>query len=107
MDNRERQIRERAFSMWEAEGGIHGRHEDHWYEAEREVDESEPIFSAAGSAEDTAGLNPEAPQAETEEQDVPPARTGKTKTGTSPVEAAGDDNPIHHDGRLPTDPLTK
>ena len=33
------QIRERAYELWEREGRPHGRHMDHWTQAEREVED--------------------------------------------------------------------
>ena len=36
--DREQKIRERAYSLWQADGGIDGRHDDHWRQAEQEVD---------------------------------------------------------------------
>ena len=41
MDSREQRIRERAHSLWEADGGIHGRHIHHWLQAEREIDKGD------------------------------------------------------------------
>ncbi len=36
-DDRERTVRERAFSIWEEEGRPEGRHDDHWRRAQREL----------------------------------------------------------------------
>lgn len=36
--DREQKIREKAYSFWQAEGGIDGRHDDHWRQAEQDVD---------------------------------------------------------------------
>ncbi|KRB49321.1 hypothetical protein ASE04_18725 [Rhizobium sp. Root708] len=30
-------IRSRAYHIWEADGGPHGRHDDHWLQAEKEI----------------------------------------------------------------------
>jgi hypothetical protein len=38
MIDRERLIKERAYSLWESEGKPDRRHEDHWAQAEREMD---------------------------------------------------------------------
>jgi hypothetical protein len=43
----------------------------------------------------------------TEEQDLPPARTGKSENKKDPVEGAGSDNPTHHTGEQPLSPLSK
>jgi hypothetical protein len=37
VDHENRQIRERAYELWEHEGRPHGRHLDHWIQAEREL----------------------------------------------------------------------
>jgi uncharacterized protein YjbJ (UPF0337 family) len=39
--DRESEVRERAYRIWQGEGSPHGRDHDHWYRAEREVDEEE------------------------------------------------------------------
>ena len=46
---RDRQIEERAYALWEAEGYPHGRHEEHWHRAAREI-----------AAEETARTAPKA-----------------------------------------------
>ena len=33
----EQQIRERAYQIWEREGCVHGRHEEHWHSAKLEL----------------------------------------------------------------------
>src|SRR4029077_20748279 len=35
--DREERIRQRAYALWQSEGHRHGRHEDHWHRAEREI----------------------------------------------------------------------
>lgn len=37
MDNKHEQLRERAYSIWQAEGEPHGRDREHWEMAEREL----------------------------------------------------------------------
>jgi len=34
-------IEERAYALWEAEGQLHGRHEEHWHRAARELEAEE------------------------------------------------------------------
>jgi hypothetical protein len=38
-NDREEQLRQRAYEIWEAEGRPEGRHKDHWHQAERELAE--------------------------------------------------------------------
>src|SRR4051794_24993828 len=68
-DNRDERIRMRAYYLWERQGG--GRAEDHWGEAEREVERE---------------LAQQAAQA-TGSQDHAKPRTGKR--GSAPDRAAG------------------
>ena len=35
--DREERIKQRAYELWQSEGHGHGRHEDHWHRAEREI----------------------------------------------------------------------
>ena len=37
MDNRDENIRKRAYEMWEQEGRPDGQHESHWQRAEQEL----------------------------------------------------------------------
>ncbi len=37
MDNRQEQLRARAYDIWQAEGEPHGRDREHWEMAEREL----------------------------------------------------------------------
>jgi hypothetical protein len=38
-DDREQRIRNRAYALWERAGGTHGKHDDHWAQATREIDD--------------------------------------------------------------------
>ena len=35
--DREERIKQRAYAIWQSEGHGHGRHDDHWHRAEREI----------------------------------------------------------------------
>ena len=35
--DRDERIKQRAYELWQSEGHDHGRHEDHWHRAEREI----------------------------------------------------------------------
>lgn len=39
MNDREEQLRQRAYGIWQSEGEPHGRDRDHWEQAERELTE--------------------------------------------------------------------
>jgi len=42
-----RRIEKRAYALWEAEGQPHGRHEEHWRRAAREIETEETAGIAA------------------------------------------------------------
>ena len=46
--DREERIKERAYTIWLAEGRVHGRHQDHWHRAEREIAAEETGSKPAG-----------------------------------------------------------
>ncbi|MER2536389.1 MAG: DUF2934 domain-containing protein [Rhizobiaceae bacterium] len=51
--DREERIRQRAHQLWEADGRPEGRHDHHWSQAEREINDAEPAHGtpvAPGSA---------------------------------------------------------
>jgi hypothetical protein len=43
----------------------------------------------------------QANKAGSEDSNVPPARSGQSEKREKPTEAAGEDNPVHHTGRVP------
>ena len=45
--DREERIKQRAYALWQSEGHRHGRHEDHWHRAEREIAAEEAGSSKA------------------------------------------------------------
>lgn len=67
MSDKEQRIRVRAFEIWEGEGRHDGRAEDHWRQAEREIEH------ALRSAEAQAAEAPEQP---------PKATGNRAKTST-------------------------
>jgi hypothetical protein len=52
--DRHERISERAYHIWVAEGRGHGRHDEHWQRAEREIAEEE-LRVAAALADRAAG----------------------------------------------------
>ncbi|MDR6146632.1 hypothetical protein QE363_002425 [Sphingomonas sp. SORGH_AS870] len=46
VDNRDEQLRERAYGIWQAEGEPHGRDREHWEMAERELAGADPAPAA-------------------------------------------------------------
>ncbi|MGN8000164.1 DUF2934 domain-containing protein [Sphingomonas sp. 22176] len=51
-DDREHKVRERAHAIWQREGEPHGRHDEHWHQANREIDEEH------GSAQNAVAQTP-------------------------------------------------
>ncbi|TPK93050.1 DUF2934 domain-containing protein [Mesorhizobium sp. B2-4-12] len=49
-DDRNDRIRERAYQIWQREGGVHGDHERHWHQAEMEIDREAARPLTAGDA---------------------------------------------------------
>ena len=41
-----KRIEQRAYLFWEAEGQPHGRHEEHWHRAARQVETEEEVHIA-------------------------------------------------------------
>ena len=71
MTDREEKIRERAYGIWEEEGYPHGRAEDHWHRAAREV----------GSAEASRPRRNRCPRAR------PPAAKAGSRSAARPLPA--------------------
>jgi hypothetical protein len=99
MIDREQLIKERAYAHWLADGSPDGRHEEHWRLAEQEID-----------SENTGSTDaPNPPEMDSDEngQNVPPARSGRSRGNQKLVESAGSDNPVHHTGQQPLNPQIK
>src|SRR5262245_24449559 len=47
MEFDEAAIRERAYALWQQDGGVHGRADDYWYQAEREIHAASPSSPTA------------------------------------------------------------
>jgi hypothetical protein len=43
---KQKRIEERAYLFWEAEGQLHGRHEEHWHRAARQIETEEEAHIA-------------------------------------------------------------
>ncbi|TPM34197.1 DUF2934 domain-containing protein [Mesorhizobium sp. B2-3-4] len=49
-DNRDDRIRDRAYDIWQREGGHHGDHDRHWRQAEMEIDRESALPLTADDA---------------------------------------------------------
>jgi hypothetical protein len=43
---KQKRIEQRAYLFWEAEGQPHGRHEEHWHRAARQIETEEDVHLA-------------------------------------------------------------
>ncbi|WP_129793836.1 DUF2934 domain-containing protein [Sphingosinicella sp. CPCC 101087] len=49
-DDREQRVKQRAYEIWEQSGRPSGRHDDHWDQAQRELEEEDQGRSAKTQA---------------------------------------------------------
>ncbi|WP_137933604.1 DUF2934 domain-containing protein [Mesorhizobium comanense] len=49
-DDRNDRIRDRAYAIWQREGGAHGDHERHWHQAAMEIDREAALPLTADDA---------------------------------------------------------
>jgi hypothetical protein len=96
--DREARIKERAYRIWVEEGRTHGRQDEHWHRAEREIaDEEATADKAADTAKTirrpaasraTAATKPARPRAKSPEAAEKPQATprpaGTAATSRSP-----------------------
>jgi hypothetical protein len=93
----EERIRERAYELWMRHGSIHGRADEYWYQAEREIlgesDDAEgpkaPIIDPAplGMTSMTADEELPAPAAPKTRKKRSPAATPVAEGGETPIAA--------------------
>ena len=75
----EEKVRQRAYQLWERDGFQHGRHDQHWEEAVRELErENRADF---GAADDTNSATQDLPRA----SDEPARVTSGTQPGNPPA----------------------
>lgn len=60
MDNRQEQLRARAYDIWQAEGQPHGRDREHWEMAERELTIPDADVKSPGPKKPTAARSKKA-----------------------------------------------
>lgn len=84
-DDREQRIRNRAYALWEQDGGRHGRHDDHWAQATREID-----AAATSRGKTTTAPKPHAPSKPKPEKKVAakPAKTAPASTKAATTKSA-------------------
>jgi hypothetical protein len=56
--DRHARISDRAYQIWLAEGRVHGKHDEHWKRAEREIAADEANSAAAARPRRGAGSEP-------------------------------------------------
>ena len=89
---RDDRIRSRAYGIWEREGRPQGRHEHHWHQASREVDDEpsddQPTASGAEPASDEAGSEQPHSNADARLSGSPAPALPETPTGPSRIRKA-------------------
>jgi hypothetical protein len=75
---RDDKIRERAYAIWQRHGRPHGQHDEHWRQAEAEIE-----------AEERAGVAPKAskPSETAEPRPQPESRAGRAAPAASPAQS--------------------
>ncbi|MBR0555743.1 DUF2934 domain-containing protein [Ciceribacter sp. L1K23] len=102
MTDREQQIRERAYALWQEQGEAEGLHESHWHQAEQEIDREYGEGTISGDT--PPGLSPEAPQAGME--NAPVAAPAKSKAKAKSSKPAVPTDGVHM-GAIPGDPVVR
>src|SRR5829696_1317097 len=87
MSDKEQRIRVRAYAIWEGEGRHDGQAEEHWRQAEREIEH------ALRSAEAQAAEAPEQP---------PKAAGNRARTSTKATQTGADASGFREASRKPT-----
>ena len=44
--DKQRLVEQRAYALWQAEGQPHGKHEEHWHRAARQIETEEDVHIA-------------------------------------------------------------
>jgi hypothetical protein len=78
--DREERIKERAYALWLAEGRAHGKHQDHWHRAEREIAAEEGVGKAAGAGTAHRTSRARAAKAPSEAGPAPAKRLARRST---------------------------
>jgi hypothetical protein len=86
----EQKIRERAYQIWEQEGRVHGRDEQHWHKAKLELanvsdDMAAHLIDTAGTPIEPAkkGRRTAKPKADAAVSTVPPAAPRRRRSQAS------------------------
>jgi hypothetical protein len=85
--DRQERISERAYQIWVAEGCVHGRHDEHWQRAEREIAEEE-LRLAAAMADRASGVAKNATRRRPQAKSADATKTGG-KSGATPAQRGG------------------
>jgi len=94
--DREHKVRERAYQIWEREGRPEGREDEHWAQAEREI-ESE---GAAGSSSGDAATNVTAADDPTRPASGPGGAEGLSGVQSGPASGTGGARPASGAGGI-------
>jgi hypothetical protein len=82
---REQRIRERAYAIWQRAGEAHGLHDEHWRQAETEINAEDAATSSAAPAP--------TPAASGRTAQVSARERGNSKTGAAPPDPLVESRP--------------
>ena len=106
--DREARVRERAYHLWLEEGQPHGRHDEHWHRAERELTEAEeglgedpPVATARAGAGPSGAPGPEPAGASRPRGNSPVPDRPQAEPRGGRVRSTGAGSPTARGGRRP------
>ncbi|RKU00114.1 DUF2934 domain-containing protein [Burkholderia sp. Nafp2/4-1b] len=86
--DRETQIRERAYRLWQADGEPDGRADEYWQRAEQEFDAQESGTAAEGSADERASAQGRVDDDAEPATDWPITQSAKRRIPGDPLQEA-------------------
>lgn len=102
-DDRHEAVSRRAYELWEKDGGVHGRHEDHWHRASKDLDDDAGTAVApdgttldAGGADVAESVGTPADQTPVDGPAAPPVRkpAARRKAAGTPADQTPVDAPV-------------
>jgi hypothetical protein len=84
-DERHDAVSRRAYELWQREGGEHGRHEDHWHRATRELTEESVDVPVNVTAPDGTTMPVATAVEEVGEEQQAPAKTPRKRAAAKPA----------------------
>lgn len=86
--DRQQRIEQKAYEIWQREGRPHGRHDEHWREAEAEVAGEERTAAGTGQASPEPGAAKRRPPKSAADDATPRAKRGPGKANSATTGSA-------------------